>query len=159
MISMKIKSCHRCVVDPMCKVGCEQLWEYYESRRNLIPKIGRWENILTWSMVSMSVVWAALVIFKIVIPINTGHIFSSYTFAFFGLKLEFSYAWHLIPYGLLILSLVGVIVIKSLNGKLIHAIESGKRSQYIWQRESIEMQTEYEKKTEALRYKGGDITI
>lgn len=124
---MKIKCCRNCVVDPMCKIGCDKLWKTYEEaneKRKQYQKIGR---ICFWTMISLSMINFLSWQFEIVIPLPEDRNYRVIP----AINLTYWYWWYMILYCIPLTYSVFILLRQRVLRKLRVEIHCGERSSFI----------------------------
>ena len=83
--------CATCVVRPMCEVGCDDLWKYHKSIKLKYGKYSKWAQRSINCCITVSVIWAGLLIFGYVEPVEGTRM---YTIG----SMTFSVWWHTLGY-------------------------------------------------------------
>lgn len=134
--------CKNCIVQPMCRAGCIEIWNYrnyLKTRHNSHFKLS---NCFIWGCVAQSSMWALLLFADVLNHVDSWHVIIG--------DFTFNILWQYIPYSTLLLIGTGLIISHRLAKRKIRKIENGKQSEYIWQKEMQESQTQSE---------GGDSSI
>ena len=136
--------CKKCVVQPMCRTGCDNIWNYRNYLKNEYSKRNKLAGRLIMASIVQALLWGIL-LFTDVIQYR-----GSWNFLYDGK--EFSTLWHWIPYLIILGTAVTLQATYVRIRKKRTRIERGSRSEFIWRKEMEEQQ-------KIKSHKGGDVII
>ena len=119
--------CKGCVVDPMCRVGCEKLWIYRNYAESEDKRRRKISMRLVYFSVLQSLTWSTLLWTDVV------KYSGDWGFLFRGEI--YSILWYYIPYTIVIGTAFTLMFSAYKLRKKKRGIESGARSEYIWRKE------------------------
>lgn len=123
---MNVKCCNACIVDPMCTVGCKELWIYYKLLKQKSSKYFKIMKICVNSMIVFSVGHGLMLATGFSVRTGSGNY---YEIEYLGLT--YWYWWFIVIYMASVVAYLYFMVRRTLTQKIISKIDVSRRSSFI----------------------------